>query len=251
MPTVFERLAAHLDAHDPGGVLGLYLYGSSVAGGLRPDSDLDLLLVTERPLGHDERAGLLDLLLQFSGRRATVEPGRPVELTSVVRDDLDPWTYPPRCDFLYGEWLRAVFVAGRVPEPHARADLAVLLTTLAQHAQVLRGPSPGDLLPAVPVGDLCRALHDSLPSLLDNLAGDERNVLLTLARMVVTLESGEIVSKDEAARRIRDGLPEEHHAVLSLAAAGYVGEREDDWTLHQAASRATAAHLAERIRPSR
>jgi streptomycin 3"-adenylyltransferase len=32
--------------------------------------------------------------------------------------------------------------------------------------------------------------------------GDERNVLLTLARMIVTVEAGEVVPKDEAARRV-------------------------------------------------
>jgi hypothetical protein len=33
------------------------------------------------------------------------------------------------------------------------------------------------------------------------LQRDERNVLLTLARMLVTLETGEIVAKDETVRR--------------------------------------------------
>ena len=31
-------------------IVGLYLYGSAVAGGLRPDSDLDLFVVTDRRL---------------------------------------------------------------------------------------------------------------------------------------------------------------------------------------------------------
>lgn len=55
-----ERLFDCIDDLDPGGVRGLYLFGSSVAGGLRPDSDIDLLLLTERCLTLDERAGLLE-----------------------------------------------------------------------------------------------------------------------------------------------------------------------------------------------
>lgn len=105
-------------SHDHGEVAALYLYGSAVAGGLRQDSDIDLLLVTRRSLHHDEREGLVDFLLNFSGRRAIRAPGRPMELTSLVLEDVVPWTYPPVCDFLYGEWLRDDFVEGRVPERH-------------------------------------------------------------------------------------------------------------------------------------
>ncbi len=71
---------------------------------------------------------------------------------------------------------------------------------------------------------------DSLDPLLDDLVGDERNVLLTLARMIVTLESGEIVSKDEAVRRVLPTVDDHSRAVLAYAAAGYLGEVDDDWT---------------------
>lgn len=36
----------HLDRHDPGGVVGAYLYGSATSGGLRADSDVDVLVLT-------------------------------------------------------------------------------------------------------------------------------------------------------------------------------------------------------------
>ncbi len=247
---VTELLVEHLDQFDPGGVRGLFVFGSSVMGGLRPNSDVDLLLVTERSLGDDERAGLLRFLLQFSGRRATVVPGRPLELTSVVRGDVAPWVYPPTCDFLYGEWLRTEFDNGRLPVPHASPDLAVLLTTVQEHARALRGPDPADLLHPVPVEDLRRAMQDCLDPLLEDLVGDERNVLLTLARMLVTLETGEILSKDQAARRILPGLREPDRSLMALAAAGYLGECEDDWSRQSEQTRAAALRLAVRIRAS-
>jgi streptomycin 3"-adenylyltransferase len=247
---VIELLVEHVDRFDPGGVRGLYVFGSSVVGGLRPSSDIDLLLVTERSLSDDEREGLLRFLLRFSGRRATVAPGRPLELTSVVRGDVVPWIYPPMCDFLYGEWLRTEFDSGRLPEPHVNRDLAVLLTSLQTHAQVLRGPDPADVLHLVPAQDLRLAMRDSLAPLLDDLIGDERNVLLTLARMLVTLETGEILSKDQAARRILPSLRDPDRSVLALATAGYLGECEDDWSRKAEQTRKTALDLAVRIRAS-
>lgn len=90
-------------ARSPGGARGLYVTGSSCLGGLRPDSDLDVLLVTSTRLDAGERRRLVDLLLERSGSRATVRPGRPVELTSLVLADIVPWRYPAVCDFLYGD----------------------------------------------------------------------------------------------------------------------------------------------------
>ena len=248
--SVIVRLTEHLAEANPGDVLGVFLFGSWAMGGLRPDSDIDVLVLTRRSLSVCERRDLVAFLLQFSGRRATVTPGRPLELTSLVLEDVVPWTYPPVCDFLYGEWLRDQYL-DRVPERHVNPDLAVLMTTVQQYAECLHGPLPGDLLSPVPVADLLRSIHDSIPALVSNLVGDERNVLLTLARMVLTVETGHIASKDEAVEWILPSLREPHSSVLALAAMGYRGDRNDDWTGQQDKARDTAEYLAARIDGSR
>jgi predicted nucleotidyltransferase len=245
---VVDTLADHLERTDPGGVAGVYLFGSSAAGGLRPDSDIDVLVLTQRSLSQSERQSLLEFLLRHSGRRATVAPGRPLEVTALVVDDVVPWRYPPVCDFLYGEWLRDDFVAGDVPARHVNPDLAVLVTTARQHAVCLYGPPLDEVLAPVPIEHLVRSLQDSLDPLLDDLVGDERNVVLTLARMAVTAETGQIVSKDQAADLILPGLREPHRSVLSLAARGYLGEVDDEWADIHEQVRETAAELAARVR---
>ena len=166
----------------------------------------------------------------------------------MVLDEVVPWTYPPPCDFLYGEWLRDEFGEGRVPEPHVNPDLAVLLTSVQQHAQVLTGVRPTEVLDPVPAHDLRRSVKDSLASLLGDLEGDERNVLLTLARMVVTLDTGQIVSKDEAARQVLPRLDRRGQTAMTLALRGYLGEVQDDWSDHRLELEETAAVLAARIR---
>jgi streptomycin 3"-adenylyltransferase len=235
-------------AHDPGGVLGLYLFGSFAVGGLRPSSDVDVLVIARRSLSAQDREEVTALLLQRSGRRATVAPGRPVELTVLALGDLVPWRYPPVCDYLYGEWLRDEFARGRLPARHVNPDVAVLVTTALQHSVRLHGPPLGDLLAPVPQADLHRSIVDGLDPLLDDLVGDERNVLLTLARMVVTMETNRIVPKDAAAHLVLPSLEEPGRSVLALAARAYVGAAEDDWDgLRQEAHHA-AEHLADRVR---
>jgi predicted nucleotidyltransferase len=97
----------------------MYLTGSYCDGGLRPESDLDVLLITRVPLQVSDRRILIEHLLKYSGGRATDQPGPPIELTSLVLDDIKPWRYRAMRDFLFGEWLRADYEAGHLPRPVA------------------------------------------------------------------------------------------------------------------------------------
>ena len=247
MSAVAERVLDLCGRSNPGGVVGLYLYGSSTAGGLRADSDIDLLLITRKSLVLPERRRLTDLLLEYTDQRAA-ELGRPVELTSVVHSALVPWRYPPSCDYQYGEWLKDEYRDGTVPQPYANPDLAILLASARSSSDALRGPRLDEVIDEVPAGDVHRAIRDCLTALLGDLSGDERNVLLTLARMIVTLESGEIVPKDEAARRVSSRLATADAAVLDLARLGYLGDAVDDWTERGEQAQTTADHLAARVR---
>ncbi|GAA2096923.1 aminoglycoside adenylyltransferase family protein [Streptomyces albiaxialis] len=195
-------------------VIGAYLHGSAVLGGLRPASDLDVLVVTRRGMAARERAALLEGLLRISG----LSPGvRPVELTVVVRSEVSPWRTPPTGDFLYGEWLREEFAAGAVPRPGPMPDLALLITTALAGDHPLLGPPPAQVLDPVPHADLVRASVAGVPELLGELEEDTRNVLLTLARVWVTLATGDIEPKDTAADWALDRLPPEHRPVLEHA----------------------------------
>lgn len=249
-PSRLEPVLEHLDRHSPGGMLAVILHGSATAGGLRPDSDLDLLLVTRRSLDRVEREAMCAVLLAHSGLRAGAGPARALEVTSVVARDIEPWSYPPTCDFQYGEWLRDEIVAGDLPARHTDPDLAVALTAARGTGRPLRGPRPGSILPRVPSADLERAMRDSVPALLADFRGDERNVLLTLARMLVTLETGRIVPKDVAAARAARAVPLARDC-LELAGAAYRGEARDDWTRGDPDPVVAAEALAAGVRSSR
>lgn len=217
--TLVPLIHRTLGAHNP---LGVYLHGSATLGGLRPHSDLDLLVVVREPTTLDERRSLVRELLGF-------DSARPVELIVVVQGDVRPWRYPPTCEFLYGEWLRQEYERGLVPGPAPMPDLAPLLTMALRGDAPLYGPPPAELLDPVPHEDLRRAVLAGVPELVDELEGDTRNVLLTLARVWVTLATGEIRSKDAAAAWAIGWLPGECRPVLAHARAVYLGQREEDW----------------------
>ena len=209
-------------------VAGAYLHGSAVLGGLRPHSDLDVLVVANRPMTGGERRTLGDGLLALS-RYPARDGLRPVELTVVVRSAVRPWRHPPEREFQYGEWLRDGFERGEVPPPAPDADLAPLITMVRLADRPLLGPPPADLLDPVPRGDLARAMTAGVPDLLDDLETDTRNVVLTLARIWSTLVTGEIRSKDAAADWALARLPHEHRPVLARARSIYLGGDEEHW----------------------
>ena len=212
-------------------ILGLYLFGSVVGGGLRPDSDLDLFVVTDRQLTAGEKARIVQRLLPISGRRTRPPTWRPLEVTIVAQPEVRPWRYPPRMELQYGEWLRDAFLAGLIePEPAGNPDLGVLITMVRQMGRALIGPAATGILDAVPRADLVRGMVDSLPSLVDDLADDTRNVLLTLARMWTTVATGEIRPKDDAADWALSRLPETYRPTLERARDLYrTGGSGDPW----------------------
>jgi predicted nucleotidyltransferase len=223
-------LQALTDSVEAAVVQGVYLYGSAIVGGLRPDSDLDLFAVIGRGLTLAERRTLVDRLLPISGRDTRPPSWRPVELTAVVGSEVRPWRYPPRFEFQYGEWLRDEFLRGALePRPSSNPDVAVLVTMVLAHGEVLLGPPAAELLEPVPRGDLVRAMVDEIPGLLDDIDSDTRNVLLTLARMWTTVATGEVRSKDAAAHWAAQRLPEVHRLPLQRARAGYLGEDDGPW----------------------
>ncbi|MBK6041184.1 aminoglycoside adenylyltransferase family protein [Streptomyces sp. MBT55] len=212
-----------------GDLIGAYLHGSSVLGGLKPASDVDVLLVSRRSMDERERRAFLDGLLRISGSGGMA---RPVELAVVVQSEVRPWRYPPTCDFLYGEWLRAEYEAGAVPRAEPMPDLALLISMTLTGDAPLTGPRPTQVLDPVPHADLARASVAGIPELLGDLEGDTRNVLLTLARIWATLATGRIMPKDAAADWALGRLLPEHRAVLEHARRLYLtcSYTEESWS---------------------
>ena len=210
-------------------LVGAYLHGSAVLGGLRPSSDLDVLVVVARATTEEERRAVVARLLEISGRRATRGPARPVELTIVRASELRPWHFPPTVDLLYGEWIRDELERGEIPEPAPMPDLGPEIALTLQGDVALFGPPPAAVLDPVPPGDLRRAIVAGVPSLLADLESDTRNVVLTFARIWFTLETGIIGSKDRAAAWAAARLPDEHRNVLNRARELYLEGADIDW----------------------
>lgn len=236
-------------------LMGLYLYGSAVSGGLKPASDLDLFVITSSRTSPAKRRRLIAGLRPLSARDSRPSAWRPIELTVVALPDIVPWRYPPRLDFQSGEWLRVQFDVGKMrPWLSPNPDLAVLIAQVRLTSRPLVGPSASQLLPEVPPTDLRRAMTDEIQSLMNDLETDTANVLLTLARIWHTLEMGSFATKDAAADWALARLAHDDRAPLEQARGAYLGLvpgswlEQDAWRDRLPAVRSTASRLVEHIR---
>lgn len=211
-------------------LLGVYLFGSALIGGLQKYSDLDLFVVINRATTLEEKRKLVESLLEISGiYMKSARP--PIEMTIVVKSEVNPWQYPPQFDFQYGEWLRESFESGNIELWQTKdiPELAMIITQILLSSKTLLGSPPNQLLAEVLYSDCIKAMNNGLSELMNNLETDTRNVLLTLARMWVTLETDGICSKSNAADWAISYLPKEYQVVLQRAKAICIGLENEHW----------------------
>jgi predicted nucleotidyltransferase len=211
-------------------LLGVYLYGSSLVGGLQKYSDIDLFAVTNRATTSEEKAKLIAALLQISGIYMKSSK-LPLEIILVEKRIINPWQYPPHFDFQYGDWLRETFEKGIIEpwENYEMPDLAVIVTQVLLRSETLWGVKASQLLVEVPYHDFIKAMLHDVNRLSADLDHDTRNILLTFARIWSTLETDTIRSKPTAADWVINHLPENHQPVMKRAKSICMGVENEYW----------------------
>lgn len=228
-------------------LVGVSLYGSAVSGGLRINSDVDILVVVNQRLSEATRRKLTERLMPISGKIGNEKGRRYLELIVINEEDSVPWQYPPKNELVYGEWLRSEFENGHIPEPTFDPDLAIVLAQARAHSVSLFGSDLSTILDPIPITDIQKAIKESLPELIDDIKGDERNVLLTLARMWQTMAEGTISPKDVAAQWAIPNLPKQQAEVLDIARKAYLGEYDDNWDGMEAEAMSLVNHMRGKI----
>ena len=219
-----------LELHLGESIQTIYLFGSAVYGGLKPLSDIDLLVTVDAPLKKSTREALMLDLLSMSAYPGTDAKRRALEITVLARQDVVPWRHPVRRQLQFGEWLREDIKGGIFEPPMLDHDLTLLLTQVRQRSIALRGPEAHDFFDEVPVADVQRSLLETLSQWTaePDWKGDEVNIVLTLVRIWYTAMTGNIVSKDAAADWALQRLPDALGHIVVAARDTYLGHAKTD-----------------------
>jgi len=182
-------------------LVGIYLHGSLAMGGFNPArSDLDLLVVTERPLTAESKRRLIAVLLQLPGKP------RPIEISFLSRGDLRPWRHPTPYQLHYSEDWRSRYEELLCTEAWREQneqqltdpDLAAHITVLRERGVCLHGRPIREVFPEVPRADYIDAIVRDLHWAKERLAEDPVYFVLNACRVYAYLKEGRILSKAEA-----------------------------------------------------
>jgi hypothetical protein len=211
-------------------LFGLYLFGSLASGGFDPEtSDIDFVVVTKADVGAATEAKLAGL-------------NRRIQATG------SPWTAKLEGSFLplhafedfnpAGTMYPTIGMGGWYGLDHKGIERALQRFLLREDGIALAGPPPKTFIAPVDPAALkaetldtlhgwWRAQHDDPVRL--RRRGYQAYAVLTMCRMLYTLETGGVASKPTAARWAQPVLPDRWHSLIDRALVWREGDGVDDF----------------------
>jgi Domain of unknown function (DUF4111) len=201
--------------------VGMYLDGSLTSGAFDQDSDIDFVVVTDVEIS----AGQFSALQAMHARLAAIDSQWAIQMEGSYLSQHAVRRYEPT-ETLHANIERGPDERLKMAE-HGR-DWAVHRSMLREHGITLAGPAPHTLINPVAPGELRQGvleqLHEWAARMLESPSHTQRGyqsyVILTLCRMLYTLENGSVISKPAAARWAADTLGERWAPLIERAWEG-------------------------------
>lgn len=204
-------------------ILGIYLHGSYVLGGLKKKSDLDFLVVVNDGLDEIEVTKIIHSMFELSGELGSNK--RYIELSILNTENLGNKDYPNRIEFIYGEWLRESFQNNIKQENQFDPEYIIMIFQALEHNKKIYGSSDlNELIPNIPYLAVLEAMYDITQSLeFENQIEDITNTILMLCRMIYTCRNQTTTSKDAAGNYIlrNYNFPDDVYKFIKLQIEDY------------------------------
>lgn len=234
-----------------GDLIGVYLHGSLAMGCFNPEwSDVDLLAITQIRMRVETKRDIAEILLRCSAAPA------PIELSFLLKQDIDSWRYPTPYDFHYSEDWREK-IKGELSDGGWRSwneelrtdpDLAAHITIIFNRGICLYGPPIGEIFHPIPKQHYIASIIEDFKWGRDRIDQYPRSFILNACRAHAYLLEDRICSKDEAGTWAIQILAEEFKDIVAQALEEYRGDcKEEQFDL--SLLRRLAEHMAEQIEP--
>lgn len=179
-------------------LVGVYIHGSYVIGGLKPMSDIDFLVVVNKPLSFTSKVSLVSLLSSLSGEIGSGK--RYIELSVVNMNNMLHNQLFSQIEFIYGEWIREELLQHDF-KPAIASEYTIMIAQAIQYNVKLYGEkSLSELLRPPTLIDVQQAMIDNTDINLD--LDDANNKILGIMRTIYSLKYKSFTSKGDAAQSI-------------------------------------------------
>lgn len=206
---------------------GVYLHGSSVMGCFNPEkSDLDFIIVVEKPLFDPIKREYLDMTVRYSA----LGPAKGIEMSIVLKDVCKPFVYPTPYELHFSighlEWYE------EDPEEYVREmngddfDLAAHFTIIKGRGKCLYGAPIEEVFGEVPASDYMDSIWRDIEDAKEDISEYTMYLTLNLARVLAYKEEGLILSKKEGGDWAIHHLPVDYHPLIIDALREYCENAE-------------------------
>lgn len=153
-------------------LFAIYLYGSAVDGGLGPESDLDVLVVVTQPLTSALREQLAQELLKIS--QPVGELQRPLEVTILLKDEIQSGNYPLSYEMQFGEWLREELKEGGTLSSQKEIEKPLMAAAEDITREVAQEYQPGlwEGMPEFARQRLIRRVQSKAPEIVEHIMSE-------------------------------------------------------------------------------
>jgi hypothetical protein len=207
-----------------GRLVGLYLYGSLIAGDFDKDiSDIDMLAATDENITEDDLSRLTALHREFALRHPTWDDR--IEVQYMAAAGLKTFKSVRRRMAVISPGEKLHFV-------DAGIEWLVNWYFVQESGVALCGPSAGKLIDPISIHEFIRAVRDHALEWRDYVTRTQNSrpyqayAILTMCRALYTVRNGEPVSKHKAAAWAQRRMP----ACSSLIADAILWRKE--WRSH-------------------
>ena len=228
-------------------LVGIYLHGSAVMGCFNPSkSDLDLIVVVERPMSDDVKRLFMDMVIKCNSSA----PAKGIEMSIVLKDVCNPFIYPTPFELHFSKMHLKWYEEN--PEDYISKmkgedkDLAAHFTILIKRGRCLYGASIEEVFSEVPAYFYMDSILDDVSDAPNDIAENTMYLILNLARVLAYKEEQLVLSKKEGGEWALEHLPTEYKSLIETAMTEYLEGDKPDYDMDLA--KRYAEYMTARIK---
>lgn len=208
-------------------LIGVYLHGSLAMGCFNPQkSDLDLILVVEKPVSDAEKLKFLQCLMLLNEEA----PEKGFELSIVKKEVCRPFVYPTPFEFHYSNGHREA-VRSDMPGyiegmQGVDKDLGAHFTIINRYGISLYGPPVEEIFAPVPKRDYFDSIWFDVQNAEADILDSPMYIVLNLCRVLGYVRDGLVLSKKTGGEWGVQHLPAQFRELIETALRCYTTDAE-------------------------